>query len=248
MATQSATVASVSLLTRFSDQLFSVNGQSYLILSISGRPLNATNSFTLQNLVVKLVDNESKADDKPDGKQLLLRLLQREEQSCQTDIVANDRKNASIRCKDVQLQTSGRQLAEPVGDNQRLREQLLNQLIQSTGSVTGFGHQLMANNGCSASSSNETHGNSLEPFGVVVVVDKQEDNHQTVVETLIDLNDSHPTDGLSTSRQQSTPPSSQSTLTVSHTNVIQTISSSGGQTLVTIDDDYDGDIDNIVTL
>ncbi|XP_054156145.1 uncharacterized protein LOC128954572 [Oppia nitens] len=251
MATQSAAAAnplaaSISPLTTLS-QIFSVNGQSYLILPLNGEPLNSANSFPLQNLVVKLTDNESKTVDKPDGKHLC---LQREEQSCQTDIVANDRKNGSIRCKDVQMQTISRgggggrhQLAEPVGDNQRYREQLQNcsqsyQLIQSTSSATGFGHQVMANNGCSASSSNETHGNSLEPFGVVVVVDKQEDNHQTVVETLIDLNDSQPTDGPSTSRQRST----------GHMNDTQiTSSSSGGQTLVTIDDNDSQCFDSLLS-
>lgn len=37
-------------------QIFSVNGQSYLILPLTGEPLNPSNSFPLQNFMVKLTD------------------------------------------------------------------------------------------------------------------------------------------------------------------------------------------------
>jgi hypothetical protein len=46
----------VSQLKTFS-QIFSVNGQSYLILPLSGEPLPASNSFPLQNLVVRVTDD-----------------------------------------------------------------------------------------------------------------------------------------------------------------------------------------------
>jgi hypothetical protein len=122
---------SVSQLKTFS-QIFSVNGQSYLILPLSGEPLPASNSFPLQNLVVRVTEdnkvqnsmygfthsknystifnvllfffrNIETENEMSSGSEP--KKINREEQSCQTDDFPKEIRKITNRYRDVQLQT-----------------------------------------------------------------------------------------------------------------------------------------------
>lgn len=62
LANQSSST-SISPLTSFS-QIFSVNGQSYLILPLTGEPLTAPNSFPLQNFMVRMTEDNKLQNSK----------------------------------------------------------------------------------------------------------------------------------------------------------------------------------------
>lgn len=125
-------------------QIFSVNGQNYLILPLSGEPLPASNnSFPLQNIVLKVSeDNKLKTSKNSDNcnevrAETESKKINREEQSCQTDDFPEDvRKSNCFR--DVQLQTLTRaqleqtsnELTDNISQNSRLKTKIESTNVQ----------------------------------------------------------------------------------------------------------------------